>query len=107
MSHNLLERVSTEDVMAEPFPHIIVRHPLPHAVADQLIAEWPPDSMVRNGRMSRSNRRLDCDARDILRSTTISPLWKSFIEEQASARFLHHVVRLFGPWIRAEYPALA
>jgi hypothetical protein len=107
MSCNLLELVSATDVVPEPFPHIVVRNPVPDAIANRLIAEWPPDSMVRNGRMSRSNRRLDCDARDILSSTTISPFWKSFIEEQASARFLHHVARVFGPWIRTEYPALA
>jgi hypothetical protein len=106
MSPNLLERVSESDVIAEPFPHIIIRRPIADAIADRLIADWPDEHVIRRGRMRRSNRRLDYDAREIFADTRIAESWRGFIAEQSSPAFLRHVARIFSSWLPKEHPEL-
>jgi hypothetical protein len=107
---NLLTHLCPEDVVLDPFPHLVARNVLTATLARQLTSEYPPEDWViraNPGVPSRSNKRLDIYAGDVADHPQISPLWKRLIAEQSSARFFHHAVRLFGPALRERYPALA
>ena len=107
---NLLSGLEPSDVMHDPFPHVIIRRAMPERWAARLIAEFPPDPIVQAGsaeRSSGSNQRFSMYAAAIAESRDISPLWKRFIEEQSSPRFVRHAFRIFGPAIGQHYPDLA
>ena len=107
---NLLQDLEPTCVVHEPFPHLIVPQALPDDWVRRLNAEFPPDSIVQAGSgegPAGSNRRFSMYAAAVAKSRDISPLWKRFIEEQASPRFLRHAFQIFGPSIRQLYPDLA
>jgi hypothetical protein len=106
---NLLSRIQPEDVVREPFPHVVVRHPLPTDVALALTNEFPPDDLMIEaspGSPRGSNKRFNIYARDVESNAHIPAIWKQFIQEQTSARFFSHAMRVFGPWVREYYPDL-
>jgi len=108
--YSLLENVQQAEIVLDPFPHLIVRKPIPDEIADQLIAEFPPDDVVISGSPGSpmgSNKRFNIYARDVAAHSGIAPIWKAFIREQSSARFVQHLFRLFGPFVREYYPELA
>jgi len=107
---NLLGALAPTDVVLDPFPHVIVPRAMPEHWANRLTAEFPPDPIVQAGSSegpTGSNRRFSMYAAAVAESRDISPLWKRFIEEQTSPRFLRHAFRIFGPSIRQLYPELA
>lgn len=106
---NLIAGLSPECVEMEPFPHLVIKNPLPGELARQLTEEYPPDEIMARASPESpmgSNKRLDIYAHDVSVSEEVSPLWKMFIAEQSSHRFLEHVVRLFQPAIENTYPDL-
>lgn len=108
--YNLLANVMPEDVVLDPFPHVVVRNPLPASLAQSLTAEYPPDEVMLRAdtaALSGSNKRANIYAVDVASSSQVSPLWKSFIAEQSSPRFFAHAMRVFGPAVREHYPELA
>lgn len=108
-TYNLLASVQPGDVIRDPFPHIVVRNPLPEDVARLLTAQFPPDEVMiaaSPGAPIGSNKRFNIYAKDVAESPRISPLWKDFIAEQSSPRFLQHALRLFEPYVRQFHPGL-
>lgn len=112
MIESVLSRATPADVVMEPYPHIIIRNALPSALADKLLAEFPPldlfpaklktdDSTTAE---EESNRRLDLTAQLVDESTGISPTWKSVIARHSSPEFLADFVRVFGNAIERYYP---
>jgi hypothetical protein len=107
---NLLSAAVPADVVDEPFPHVVVPDALPEHWAARLLAEFPPDPIVQAGSAERnrgSNHRFNIYATAVAESRDVSLLWKRFIAEHASPRFVAHAVRIFGPAIRQHYPDLA
>lgn len=101
---SLLAGVTSGDVVAEPFPHVVVRPALPREVADRLLAEYPPIETVTAGAEYRSNQAFLYSAGDSLHDPALSPLWKDFVRLHASATFAHQVFDLFDHLLP---PALA
>jgi hypothetical protein len=106
MTPNLLSRISPGDVVAEPFPHVIARDVLDASLCDTLIAEFPPDDVVADGRPSGSNRRFSYSAGKALDDVRLSRLWRDFIRTHVSQGFLDNLVRLFGEHVGRLYPDL-
>lgn len=108
-TYNLLANIKPEQVIRDPFPHLIVRNPLSSELARRLTTEFPPDAVMtgaKPGSSVGSNKRFNIYARDVRESNCISPAWKKFIEEQSSIQYVSHAFRLFSPYLREYYPEL-
>lgn len=102
----LLANVNKCQVLAEPFPHLVVENPLPEDLYLELASQYPPLEILTGGAVSSSNQRFSLSAAQTLCDARISPLWREFVRLHTSAAFFAQVVELFGELIRATYPAL-
>jgi hypothetical protein len=101
---NLLEGISATDVIAEPFPHLVVTDPIPISESTALIEEWPSDQVIQKGKSAKSNERFNMPAATALAHESVSPLWRAFVAEQTSPAFGAHILRLFGAHIPSCLP---
>jgi hypothetical protein len=102
----LLSGVKADEVIPQPFPHIVVREPLDPDVCARLLAEYPPLDLITRGRPFRSNQRFSYSAARVLQDARVSPLWKELVAVHVSTGFWEEFTELFGPSIRSLYPAL-
>ncbi len=102
----LLSQFSSNDVRLEPFPHILKRDVLPPDLVTALIEQFPPIATILKGEDPGSNKRFDYTVKDIREDASITPLWREFIEAQASKEFLSNALRIFGEEVKRRYPAL-
>jgi hypothetical protein len=106
MTPSLLARIQPGDVLAEPFPHVVVRDVLDPAWCDALVAEFPPNAVVAEEKPAGSNRRFSYPAGKALEDARLSPSWRDFIRTHVSQSFLDDLVRLFGEHVDTLYPGL-
>jgi hypothetical protein len=102
---NLLTTIRKSDVRLEPFPHIIIRDPVPTALCDQLLMEYPSLSTITRGASYSSNERFSYA--EAGREGVISPLWREFLQAHVSRNFWVRMVELFGESILVLAPWLA
>ncbi len=101
---NLLASIPNSAVIREPFPHIIIEDALPQDLLDELVASFPDEETVTKGAERGSNKRFDYTIKDMRTDPTINPLWKQFLELNASREFFEDLVRLFGDEIDKRFP---
>jgi len=100
----LIDGVGAEDVVAEPFPYLVVRDALPEERCARLISEFPPLDVVSLGRPMGSNRRYSMSAPEALAAPEMPPVWRELIEQHISQEFLDGLMRVFGDHIKRLYP---
>jgi hypothetical protein len=101
---SLLAKVTKSDVVAEPFPHIVIKDALDDATSLKLIEEYPSLETVARGGDIASNKRLNYPAKDVLADPEISETWKEMVKAHTSPEFFKEMVNLFDDHIRAAYP---
>lgn len=102
----LLANVKRGQVLAEPFPHLVVENPLPPDLYLELVSAYPALEVITGGVEPSSNQRFSLSASEILGDAQISTLWQEFVRLHTSAAFYAQVIELFGDHIRAVYPSL-
>jgi hypothetical protein len=102
---SVLAKARRADVVAEPFPHLVIRDALPAPFYDRLAAEYPSPALLADGRDYR-NLKQGWNADKVAASAEVSPLWKAFVAYHHSQAFYREVVELFGDAIRARYPQI-
>jgi hypothetical protein len=104
-SLSVLRKARAEDVVTEPFPHLVIRDALPDAVCDALIAEYPPlDALAIDG--NDNNRRWSVTAWDARRNPRIAPIWQELVAYHASRAFYDELIDVFGEHVTHLYPRL-
>jgi hypothetical protein len=103
-SSHLLRRASPDQVCPEPFPHLVMENALEDEVYASLESQFPKDEWVRAA--MHVAQRDQMQARDVLEHPAIAEEWKAFVRYHVSNAFYRDLVRLFGPWIRRQYPWL-
>jgi len=103
---SVLSRVTSADLVLEPFPHVVVQDALDPALCERLVAEFPPLRVLTGSERSPSNRRFSYPARRALSNPEIPEPWRELVRVHTGQAFLEELVALFAPAIRAEYPAL-
>ncbi len=93
--------VSPEDVISQPFPHILKDNFVEPRLYRRLKAEFPPDEVfARNtslgGRTGRDLYRGDALYDELLRT---SPAWREFYEYINSPAYMDLMLDLFGRYI--------
>lgn len=102
---SILSNVKKSDVVADPFPHIVITDPIEDDLSWQLLSEFPAIETITEKRSFRSNQRFTYRGSQALSNEHISPLWKEFIQANASTAFLNQFIHLFEDHIRQIYPS--
>ncbi len=109
---SLLSKAKEIDVVADPFPHLILRNALEENLYLKLVAEMPSLTLVSKGvenneiDLSSSNKRFNYLAKESLNDNQITPLWKKFIALHTSSAFLGEFLNIFKRYILKIYPNL-
>ena len=62
LSVSVLQKVGRGDVVADPFPHVVVEDALPDELCQRLLQEFPPLDVVTEGASYSSNERFSYSA---------------------------------------------
>ncbi len=105
----LLSKVQISDVIAEPFPHIVVRDAIDEDLCAKLMAEYPSIDTLKQSKdnlptTTDSNVRFHYLAEDVFNDEQISPAWKEFIRVHTSSLFFQQFIDLFKAHILQYYP---
>lgn len=103
---SLLARATKTDVVAEPFPHLVVKGALGDDTCRALLDEFPSMETLNYNKPLGSNKRIGLPARDVVGNEEIPERWREFIGYHTSAAFMHELLGLFEDHIRAHYPGL-
>ena len=111
MLDTVLSRASAADVIATPFPHVVIRDALPAELVARLKAESPPFQTVLTGRENLrgplpQNTRVHYLGQELLSAPDVAEVWKQFIEAHTSPAFFGQLLAVFGAQIRALHPVL-
>jgi len=100
---SLLQRVESIDIQRLPFPHIVIENALPIEFHDELRATFPTPSDLGVD-PTRNNHRWSTKALDLPRISSVTNLWRRFINYHSSQLFWDDVVRVFGEVICKQFP---
>lgn len=100
-NNSLINNIKSEDIKAEPFPHIIINNVLDKKYYDTLDREFPEDKLFTKNKKYLENYRYNIFNYNY---DSISDLWKQFIDYHSSEYFCNKLVDLFHQNIIHHYP---
>lgn len=104
---SLLAQRALGDIAAEPFPHLVVKNPVPDDRYRRLVECLPePDAILRGRDVRRSNSAARLPFFLAESNPAVDPAWQAFFSYHVSYDFWHDIVSVFGGVIRARYPTL-
>jgi hypothetical protein len=102
---SLLDKARPEDIVTDPFPHLVIEDAWPADLYDRLLATRPSfERIAWSGRMP-SNKRFPYSAARILQDQEIDPVWQAFCARHAAPDIFRRVAELFRPHIDSLNPA--
>ena len=118
--HSILEKVTSNDLSFDPYPHVVIDDCLPTSYFEALARTYPTNETIieycrtnpfRNfvfvDGEARPNDRYDISAFQTIECPgNLSPIWLEFIRYHTSPRFYAEVVALFATAISRTYPFL-
>jgi hypothetical protein len=100
---SLFQKLTKDDVIASPFPHIVLNHALPDLLHEQLRHDFPAlENLGVNSTLN--NHRYSIKAKDLPSAAAIKSIWRDFISYHSSRAFFNDVIRVFGESICSLYP---
>ncbi len=103
---SLLARTRQNQIVDDPFPHLVVHEALEPDYYRQLAADFPADEIILDGRTPVSNSNFRYAASAILDDARISAVWREFVRYHVSPEFFNEVRALFESCIRELHPRL-
>ena len=91
------------EVVLDPYPHLVVNNFLPKALYQKLAEHYPSDASIIGKTKSRSNERRQISAAALLRDSGVTMEWNSFIEFFVSQGWWEAVLGVFTEAIRKEH----
>jgi hypothetical protein len=104
-SLSVLRKARADDVVTDPFPHLIIRDALPDHVCDALIAQYPPLHALAVDD-SENNQRWSVTAWDAQRNSSAAKIWQDLVAYHASRAFFDDLIDVFGAHVTRLYPRL-
>jgi hypothetical protein len=102
-SLSVLRRARAADVVADPFPFIVIHDALPDEICDALIAQYPPlDALAVDA--AENNSRWSVPAWDAQQNSRVARIWQDLVAYHASREFFDDFVRVFGDHVVRLYP---
>jgi hypothetical protein len=102
-SLSVLRRAQASDVVANPYPFVVVHDALPNDLCDALIADYPRLDILGVD-ATQNNSRWSIPALDASQNPLIAGVWKEFVAYHASPAFFDECVRVFGEHVVRLYP---
>lgn len=100
---SILSNASTDDLVLEPYPHLVINNALRQEVFDELQATLPPPEIVLDGR-PKKDTWFDYPACEVVKNESITELWREFFRYHTSDTFFKQLVGLYGDQLRALHP---
>lgn len=100
----ILSKLGKDDVVHDPFPHVVAVDVLDDVTCDQLLREIPSLETIALQKPYHGNQRLTLGAHKAHAEPSVSPLWKEFLKTHVSQEFLDDFFRVFGDSIKRIYP---
>jgi hypothetical protein len=101
---SLLDNVKKEQIITQPYPHLVIEDALPATLYQQLLNEYPALTTINKGAQFASNQRFSLSAPDIINNPKISANWQELVRWHSSAEFFQQAIKLFDDHIKAIYP---
>ncbi|MFT6915430.1 MAG: hypothetical protein ACJAWL_001737 [Motiliproteus sp.] len=102
---SILSKVSRNDVILDPYPHIIIKNALPQDIYETLYDALPSPEIVLDGR-EKKDTWFDYPACKVTRDERISSQWRSFFEYHTSEDFFKELIEIFGESIKKTHPSI-
>lgn len=104
---SVLRNATQDDVVTDPFPHIVLRNAVDEALYEELESSFPGyDFFVPPGTTVADRKYLKGGLEALAPEARLPNIWKEFVEYHASAEFYRETIGLFGSCIREYYPRL-
>jgi len=103
MNLDVTQSITQADLIQDPCPYFCIHNALPQALYDQLIAEYPEQHMMQDGKTHFQARRY---RQHEFVPGTISPLWQEFVAYHNTREFKDRVLDLFEPALERYYPTM-
>lgn len=104
---SMIEGVSASDIVAQPFPHVVLDRPMSASLYRRFTADVPDFQRVGWAGEPPDNERYQYSAWQILRDERLDHSWHDFARTYTSRAFFDQVVALFADiWPRVN-PAFA
>src|SRR4051812_14199904 len=104
--NSVLHNVRRDDVVMEPFPHVVVDDALEPELYARLAATFPPAAVIVDGREVTNNAAYHLRTARLVADARVAPCWKEFARTHTSADFFREVAAIFGDAIRTLHPDL-
>lgn len=101
---SILSKLSPNEVIAAPFPHVAVENAADPELCRQLIREFPPVEVVTRGRPYKSSDKIYLSANNARQASLLTAAWKRALRDYLQPCVWHDLVRLFRPHLLGEYP---
>lgn len=105
-SYSIYQKLSAGDIVAEPFPHIVVENALPADLYKALQAAYPTLETITGRRHFEDNRAYPLSAPAVLRGEAYPAVWREFFAFHTAPAFHAELARVWAGALRREYPAL-
>ena len=102
-SLSVLRKATATQVVADPYPFIVIDDALPGALCDALISDYP-NLGVLGIDAQQNNSRWSVPAYEVAQNAAIAQVWRDFVAYHASRAFYDEVVDLFGDHMVRMYP---
>lgn len=102
MNLDVTQSITQADLIQDPCPYFWIREALPWSLYDQLVAQYPEQHMMQDGKTHFQARRY---RQHEFEPGTITPLWQEFVAYHNTREFKDRVLDLFAPAIMRYYPA--
>lgn len=94
-------------VRNDPFPYLVEEFVFDKDLYRRLERDFPADEIFfRNMNGIKNNQAVRIGAAEVIGNPTFSAEWRAFFEWHTSHGFWRDILRVFGPSLRAEFPAL-
>jgi hypothetical protein len=100
----VLSKAKPEDVVLEPFPHIVIHDAIDEALCDELISCFPRVEDITKTTENPNNARFSMPAVDAISDSSIAQVWQDFVRSHTSQEFWNQWLDLFAESIRNHYP---
>lgn len=102
MNLDVTQNITQADLILDPCPYFWIKDALPWSLYDQLVAQYPEQHMMQDGKTHFQARRY---RQHEFQPGTITPLWQDFVDYHNSREYKNRVLDLFAPAIERYYPA--
>lgn len=102
ISKTFLSKYASSDVIADPFPYLILENPFHDSEYKELYKSYPEDNCISNIK-PKKNHRYQISANSIINSESISSSWKEALDNHCSEPLIKDFIRIFEPFIWENY----